>query len=377
MRKLTALLLSLALVLSLICVAGAENTEDLTVYLRRIVNPEDNAAYTLGNLEYGQLEPGDVNPEDYIKLLEGLTLEEVDESEAPEGIYTVLTFPEDKVRFDFYESDNNVCFIREVKNDEESTLFRAVMPEDRASAGNIVSAWLYSIADAQGLAEEIEAEMPGEGWVKDTLEKYNWVSDRALLELFLEDTNNYKVLITWASSAWECEEWTYACDYAPDLGALFAGHVIRETVTYDDNGAETGRKTAYEKDSDAVFIVNDRDELVILNAGDESLDMKVFEKVASGDGEETAEEPAAWDVPDSMEVTEELRAKFDQALEGLVGVGYEPAAFLAEKDGALCFLAKATVVYPGAKPYFALVYVDANGSLMNIWELWIDAHANP
>ena len=61
-------------------------------------------------------------------------------------------------------------------------------------------------------------------------------------------------------------------------------------------------------------------------------------------------------------------------MEGLVGVDYVPVAVLGVKENTWCILCKATVVYPGAEPYNALVYVNDEG-IQNIYELWIDKHA--
>ena len=65
---------------------------------------------------------------------------------------------------------------------------------------------------------------------------------------------------------------------------------------------------------------------------------------------------------------------FEKAMDGLTGVGYEPVGYLGEKDGVYCILCRATVVYPDAKPYYALVYVSDEG-LQNIWDIWMGAHA--
>lgn len=81
-----------------------------------------------------------------------------------------------------------------------------------------------------------------------------------------------------------------------------------------------------------------------------------------------------WDTSVPTEITAEVQALFDKAMEGLVGVGYTPVAVLGQTDGTYCILCKARVVYPGAEPYNALVYVDENG-VRNIYELWIDKHA--
>ena len=75
-------------------------------------------------------------------------------------------------------------------------------------------------------------------------------------------------------------------------------------------------------------------------------------------------------------MTDELRAIFDKALDGLVGVDYEPIACLGTQIVAgrnYCFLAKATVVYPDAKPKYTLIYVYAdlsgNATIMNFADM--------
>ena len=83
---------------------------------------------------------------------------------------------------------------------------------------------------------------------------------------------------------------------------------------------------------------------------------------------------ADWNLPENIEMTQEVTDLFTHAMEGLVGVNYEPLGYLGEKDGVYCILCRATVVYPGAKPYYALVYVTDTG-VRNIWEIWMDMHA--
>ena len=82
-----------------------------------------------------------------------------------------------------------------------------------------------------------------------------------------------------------------------------------------------------------------------------------------------------WDASVPTEVTEEVQAAFDQAMEGLLGVNYVPVAVLGQQGDVWCVLCKATVVYPNAKPYNALVYVKqtADGAeLQDICELRLD-----
>ncbi len=91
----------------------------------------------------------------------------------------------------------------------------------------------------------------------------------------------------------------------------------------------------------------------------------------------SAETPLAggWTPSASPEITDELKALFDKAFEGFVGVNYVPVAYLGSQVAAgtnHCLLCQATVVYPGAQPYYALVYItqglDGAASILSISE---------
>ena len=81
-----------------------------------------------------------------------------------------------------------------------------------------------------------------------------------------------------------------------------------------------------------------------------------------------------WDMSIPPEITEEIQSTFDRALENLTGVNYTPLAVLGVMDDTYCILCRAVAVYPDAKPYNVLVYVNENG-IQNIYELWIEKHA--
>lgn len=75
-----------------------------------------------------------------------------------------------------------------------------------------------------------------------------------------------------------------------------------------------------------------------------------------------------WNVAENTAITEENKAILEKALEKLVGVTYEPIAYLGSQVVAglnHCFLCKATVVYPDAVPSLALVYIyeDLSGNV--------------
>ena len=102
------------------------------------------------------------------------------------------------------------------------------------------------------------------------------------------------------------------------------------------------------------------------------LSMIAVPVTAYADG--AAADEKKWDMSVPTEITEEIQALFDKAMEGLVGVDYTPVVVLGEAAGTYCILCKATIVYPGAEPYNALVYISEDG-IQNIYELWIEKHA--
>lgn len=90
-------------------------------------------------------------------------------------------------------------------------------------------------------------------------------------------------------------------------------------------------------------------------------------------------EPAVsggWAVAEDPAMDDARSAIFAKALEQLVGVDYVPVACLGTQIVAgmnYCFLAKATVVYPGAQPKLVLVYVyedlSGNAKIMNFADM--------
>ena len=91
-----------------------------------------------------------------------------------------------------------------------------------------------------------------------------------------------------------------------------------------------------------------------------------------------------WEVPEDTGITEESRAVFDRATEGLLGVDYEPIACIGRQIVAgtnHCFLCRATVVYPGAGPTLALVYIyedlEGHASITNIADFDVADYSAP
>ena len=83
-----------------------------------------------------------------------------------------------------------------------------------------------------------------------------------------------------------------------------------------------------------------------------------------------------WKATDSPRMSEEATAAFEKAMEGFVGVSYEPVVCLAQQlvSGTnYAILCKAQVVYPDAQPYYAIVYIyeslEGNAEILKIVNL--------
>ncbi len=92
--------------------------------------------------------------------------------------------------------------------------------------------------------------------------------------------------------------------------------------------------------------------------------------------ETTGNISGGWTTAKSAKITKAKKKMFNKAMEGLTGVDYEPVAYLGSQVVAgtnHCFLCKATVVYPGTTPYYALVYIykdlDGNVELLDVQNL--------
>ncbi|MBR5181418.1 MAG: hypothetical protein IKT20_00390 [Clostridiales bacterium] len=105
-----------------------------------------------------------------------------------------------------------------------------------------------------------------------------------------------------------------------------------------------------------------------LAAGCKVMDNKTKEdkaetRIVEVTNEEAGEQLAltgGWQAAENTAVSESQKALFEKATEKLLGVKYEPVAYLASQTVSgknHCFLAKATVVRPGAVPRYTLVYI--------------------
>ena len=110
---------------------------------------EGNRNFNLIFLEENAHKPDKVDPAPYIeKLAEGVTIEEVDESETPDGEYIVLNDLGTDARFDFFRADGN--YVREIwNNGENHALYKVTFADSSLKLNSIMEAWYNAVAAAE------------------------------------------------------------------------------------------------------------------------------------------------------------------------------------------------------------------------------------
>ena len=64
-----------------------------------------------------------------------------------------------------------------------------------------------------------------------------------------------------------------------------------------------------------------------------------------------------WTTYEVTKLTDDEQNAFQNAFNGMTGVAYNPIAVIAECDTGYLVLSEATVVYPGAEPYYAVINI--------------------
>ena len=304
MKKLFAAFVALMMVLVMAgSVCLAESDAALTAeqanalyheYLDKIGSREDGPEYYIGTVEYGELAHQDVDPAEYVAALGRATLTAADIEEAPEGEFVFLRIP-DQCQFDFFQGEPEKHYVRLTifGDTEKSILLQAVFPEDfYMTISGLVQMWANELATANGIPDEVDEELatptPESGWLLDGVNGAVWMDDRASLEVIPEG-DGYKLLITWASSAWETTEWTYAAEsgsYDEETQTLTATYLVCEDIVYDDNNEEN-RTEKIRQECETIFSLNEEGQLVITNAADETLEGKAFTMIPASEKEES------------------------------------------------------------------------------------------
>ncbi len=193
----------------------------------------------------------------------------------------------------------------------------------------------------------------------------NYQCDRARATVECSGADEAWITIEWAGSAWELARWDIVEPLDPDTLTIHYSGVTKSIITYDSNGEIVSQEPEYEDGTGTItFNYEENSFTWHEDQSPYGTDM-VFEWVPVTIG--GPEAVGGWTLTEDGALTEEAQSAFDKAMEGLVGVNYTPLALLGTQivSGTnYCFLCEATVVYPGAQPYYSVVtvYQDLQGA---------------
>lgn len=110
-------------------------------------------AYTLSTTEFGPIEGANFDASVFgAHLLENVSYERLENTEAPDGEYVVLTLPETNERCDFFLQQGKENIARRVNGDME-TLYTITFPDD-SRASEIMRAWYHELAKANNVTNK-------------------------------------------------------------------------------------------------------------------------------------------------------------------------------------------------------------------------------
>ncbi|MBQ3379180.1 MAG: hypothetical protein IJG50_04855 [Clostridia bacterium] len=118
---------------------------DLDMYLNRAAYLEDTI-YTVSTTEFGPKTGDGAAAQPYVDVLtNGMTLERMEEGEAPDGEYVVLYFPVDDVRFDFFMAQDNGSFVRQIWSGNE--MIYKISYDGDTNAAAVMNEWYQALAN--------------------------------------------------------------------------------------------------------------------------------------------------------------------------------------------------------------------------------------
>jgi len=121
---------------------------EVDIYLARAAWM-DGEKHTLSTTEFGPVDIKDVDGTLYAEKLMQCWYEMLPDTEAPDGQYVVLGFPEmEETRVDFFFAPGN--FVR-VVNGEREMLYQACAAEGETDVTNTMQRWYYAAAEKAGL----------------------------------------------------------------------------------------------------------------------------------------------------------------------------------------------------------------------------------
>lgn len=220
---------------------------DVDVYLARAAYAPDTN-YLLSTLEYGQLEPLSVDPAPYVeRLTRNVTYTMLENAQAPDGEYAVISFPDEGRRFDFFFALGNI--VRETWEDGTEVFYEATFPDGTTKASEIVREWCEQIADVNFISNNTlmsSAENMVGRWAESEV-------GRGVITITKVNDSTYDVLVEWANGAAETYVWKMTGTTVGDGAELSYKDCVHTIVTYDANGSAS-EAVQYENGTGRLFI---------------------------------------------------------------------------------------------------------------------------
>ena len=230
---------------------------EIDIYLARIAYM-DNINYTLSTADGDPVNGSGFDASSYLEpLTKDIIFEYADDAKTPEGEYIILNFPDDNTRFDFFVTDDEGCYIRQVWGDNNEMFYRAVFEDGETAfeTGNIMRQWYNALAAADtGEALDVSG-FTGEEFVGEWQDE---VSQRAMMDIKKTDqTGVYDILIHWGSSYNSAMEWTMTATAGAQDEILAYTDGVKAEVTFPDDGNGEEQRNIIWDDGTGYFMFRD------------------------------------------------------------------------------------------------------------------------
>ena len=228
----------------------------IDIYLARIAYM-DNIYYTLSTADGEAVNGSGFDASSYLEPLTKVIFEYADDAKTPDGEYIVLNFPDDDTRFDFFVTDDEGCYIRQVWGDDNEMLYRAVFEDGETAfeTGNIVRQWYNALA-AANTGEALDAsDFTGEEFVGEWQDE---VSQRATMSVKKTDqTGVYDILIHWGSGYNSAMQWRMTATAGAQDEILSYTDGVKAELTFPDDGDGEEQENIIWDDGTGYFMFRD------------------------------------------------------------------------------------------------------------------------
>ena len=227
--------------------AGFGNSE-LDMYVARAAW-QDGVNYTVSTTEFGPLAGGGVDATRFAEFVLHGYFGDTDATEAPDGEYVVLEFPDEDVRIDFFFAPD--AYARVTSGGQE-TLYQAGMWDDNVSYAEAMQGWYYALAEQAGVKRADESLRPYVGiWAEK-------IAGRGMVTIEPSVApGKANISATWPDSAAVMNEWELFGVLEDDRLAYENGNW--QVKEYDENGEGWTTDESYEETG--YFYLNDAGEL--------------------------------------------------------------------------------------------------------------------